>query len=316
LDYSVVIPCYNRRERLLRALRGALEQTLPPREVIVVDDGSTDRSFEAAAGLGAPVRALRTVNRGPSAARNLGIAEARQPWVAFLDSDDLWLPDKMALQAQASRAHPEAGLVFCDTLARRGDRVFLPSRFALGGVYEAAVERADRILRFDRSLLRYLLQESRIFTSAVVARRDLPSLRFPEGLREAEDWALWLELIRQTTFVAVDSVLVEMDYADDNLSARRGRVLHAGVGVLESLLDGSDLSAREREEAERALAVRRRRALYETLRDGRQGPARRYLSQHGPREIGLLRWLGYRLLASLPAALSRRLAPTGHGQGG
>ncbi|MGQ9525765.1 MAG: glycosyltransferase family 2 protein, partial [Armatimonadota bacterium] len=76
VEISVVIPVYNRRHMLVDAVQSALAQTLPPLEVVVVDDGSTDGSADAAESGGPTVRVLRTPNRGPSAARNSGIAEA------------------------------------------------------------------------------------------------------------------------------------------------------------------------------------------------------------------------------------------------
>lgn len=99
---SVVIPTYNRREKVVRAVRSALAQEGVSVEVIIVDDGSTDGTFDALnREFGDRVMVLRQVNAGVSAARNRGIDAASAEWVAFLDSDDEWLPEKLSDQVQS-----------------------------------------------------------------------------------------------------------------------------------------------------------------------------------------------------------------------
>lgn len=105
---SVVIPAWNRERVIAEAVDSALRQSLPPREVIVVDDGSTDGTAEALARYGSRITVLRQANAGVSAARNAGIARARGDWVAFLDSDDVWTPERLALLARDAVAVPDA----------------------------------------------------------------------------------------------------------------------------------------------------------------------------------------------------------------
>jgi glycosyltransferase involved in cell wall biosynthesis len=106
---SVVIPCYNGAKFLREALESVLGQTHPVLEVIVVDDGSTDDSAAIAESFGTPVRVIRQSNQGESVARNRGIEAAVGAWIAFLDADDLWLPNKIA--AQISAASPRTTIV-------------------------------------------------------------------------------------------------------------------------------------------------------------------------------------------------------------
>src|SRR5713226_5813779 len=112
LPVAVVVPAHNAEDFLDETLESVWAQTTPPSEVIVVDDGSTDRTADIAQRH--RVTLLSQGNRGPSAARNTAIRATTQPWIAFLDADDVWEPEKLEAQWQAVQACPEAGAVFCD----------------------------------------------------------------------------------------------------------------------------------------------------------------------------------------------------------
>jgi len=109
---SVVIPAFNASKYLRAAIRSVIEQTHTPFEVIVVDDGSSDATASIAHRFGAPVRVLRRPHRGAGAARNAGIRDARGAFIALLDSDDLWEPDKLAHQLRLFDADPGLAVVF------------------------------------------------------------------------------------------------------------------------------------------------------------------------------------------------------------
>lgn len=113
-DVSVVIPTYNRAHWLGELLDCVLGQTQPPREVIVVDDGSSDSTQQLCESYGDRVRYVWQPNAGVSSARNRGIAMARGSWIAFADSDDLWEPNKLEVQLAALAAVPAARWALCD----------------------------------------------------------------------------------------------------------------------------------------------------------------------------------------------------------
>jgi glycosyltransferase involved in cell wall biosynthesis len=103
---SVVVPAHNGECYLAECLQSVIGQTHPPMEVIVVDDGSDDDTAAVAAGFGPPVRVVTQARGGPASARNRGLEEARGGFVAFIDQDDLWRSDKLALQLAAFDADP------------------------------------------------------------------------------------------------------------------------------------------------------------------------------------------------------------------
>lgn len=125
LDVSVVIPAYNRAHYIVETLDSVGAQTRPPREVIVVDDGSTDDTAEVARSWGATV--IRRPNGGIGAARNAGIDAAAGEWIALLDADDLWVPDKLEWVARAVDVCDSVGVVFSDMEQFDEDRIVVPS---------------------------------------------------------------------------------------------------------------------------------------------------------------------------------------------
>jgi len=146
MKVSVVIPVFNGFDTLSDSIRSALGQTEPPAEVIIVDDGSTDRTSEILAGFGDQIRCTAQTNRGVAAARNRGAELARGDWIAFLDQDDLWRADKLKTLGGALAHNPQAsflysdfeiidesGQVICSSAAREWNldwiRVFMNGRF-------------------------------------------------------------------------------------------------------------------------------------------------------------------------------------------
>lgn len=196
---SVIIPAYNAARYLPETLASALGQTLSDIEVIVVDDGSKDNTAQVAQSFPA-VRCVHQQNAGVSAARNTGAAHARGEFLAFLDSDDLWHPDKLRQQVEALRQHP-------DSVFSRTEAVSDPARQAeiQHGQREAGAPH-ELIPDFHTSFLVPYLT-----TSTVMVRRSAFEAAggFDTRLRIAEDVDFYLRvLVRQPLVVKMTQPLV------------------------------------------------------------------------------------------------------------
>lgn len=186
-EVSVVVPYYNDSSTIRRALESVQAQTAPPLEVIICDDASSEPEYERLLEILAdlsptifwiPMRGEH--NAGPSSARNRGYNYANGTWVAFLDSDDSWLPTKLELQTRAASEHPDIVLWATNT-------VHGPS----GSTPEA--QTGGRRLIGARTLL----WGNPIATSSVLVPKDSP-LRFRIDMRHAEDYDLWSQFLSGT----------------------------------------------------------------------------------------------------------------------
>lgn len=189
MHVSVVIPAYNAEPYLDECLRSVLTQTHPVIEVIVVDDGSTDRTRSIAESFGAPVRLLQQKQGGPARARNYGVREARGEWIAFLDADDLWKPEKIEKQLSALAAAPDAILCYTALLALKLDGSKVPVPTPLLSYVDAMLS----------------LTNVGIPPSAVMLRREtlLQVGGFNEVQRGCEDWEMWFRLRKLGRFCVV-----------------------------------------------------------------------------------------------------------------
>ncbi|HJU09963.1 MAG TPA: glycosyltransferase family A protein, partial [Candidatus Binataceae bacterium] len=187
-EVSVIIPTYNRWPMVSEAVASVVAQEGVDFELIVVDDGSTDETGERLhcwvqkLTTTHPFRIVRIPNRGPAAARNLGVKLANSAMIAFLDSDDLWQPGKLQRQVTYMRANPECGISQTEeTWLRRGVRV----------------NPGKRHLKRSGDLFFDSLRTCLVSPSAVIMRTDTfrAAGGFDEDLRAAEDYDLWLRLL-------------------------------------------------------------------------------------------------------------------------
>lgn len=228
---SVVIPVYNMRDYVSEAIESVLAQTLPPEavDVVVVDDGSTDGSGEAARRRAPGVRIIRQDNRGLPAARNAGIRASSAPYLAFLDADDRFLPGKLAAELALFEARPALGVVYS------GCRYIDPAGSPLPQ-HGWSHEEGDV---FPRLVLGNL-----IHPHAALVRRDLVEQAglFDERLTSVEDWDLWLRVARHgATWGRVDEVLAEYRLRAEGMHQNPARMLENRLRVLERVFVDPDL---------------------------------------------------------------------------
>ena len=231
---SVVIPTYNRASKVIRAVASVLYQTFTDYEIIVVDDGSRDGTSDRLAPLARHIRYLHHhSNLGVSAARNTGIKASRSPFIAFLDSDDYWLPEKLSIQMDFFRHCPEA--VACQTeevWIRKGIRVN-PRRRHLkpsGDIFESS------------------LKLCLVSPSSVMLRRSLFSEvgLFDEDLPACEDYDLWLRIsCRYPVSLIPTHLVVKEGGQDDQLSSRVRGLDRFRIMALLKLINGGQLSAKQ-----------------------------------------------------------------------
>jgi glycosyltransferase involved in cell wall biosynthesis len=208
---SVLIPTYNRRDLVLEALQTVIGQSYRPIEVIVVDDASMDETVECLRAMDFPIRvevlALPT-NRGPSGARNAGLQTARGTYVAFLDSDDWWLPEKLERQVAELERHPNPGkaLIYSQVhLVRSHERLLRPVRAKCDG----------------EPLADYLfVKAGHLNSSNIVLATELArQIAYREDLRLHEDWDFYLRLEE----AGIDFVMIPEVLSGSNDSDRDDR---------------------------------------------------------------------------------------------
>ena len=211
---SVVIPAYNAAPFVRRAVDSVLAQSWADRELLVVDDGSSDGTLQVLGAYGERIRVLCQANAGPAAARNRGLREAAGRYVAFLDADDWWLPAKLSRQVALLDGQPGVG--FCSTATRVVTQDGAPAAdWPCGGG--------------GRPLLETLFVHSAAVsgsTSGVLARRDLllAAGGFDEALRGFEDPDLWIRLAARAGYACISEPLTVVVRTPGSVSSHLPRM--------------------------------------------------------------------------------------------
>ena len=249
---SVVIPTWQRRDFVVRAVSSVLSQRIRNLEVIVIDDGSTDGTEEALACMDSRIIYRRQRQRGVSAARNAGIALARSATVAFLDSDDRWLPDHLTVVTEVLRRHPEA--VLCTT----------SPRFHTGG--RQAVRAAE-----VRDALPSLFVENIVgHPSGVAVRREalLAAGGFEERLPVMEGWELWLRLAALGPFAFLRRRTFIYQATHQSLSERAGRsgAYPGALAIVQASAAAIAAGSKRPDQADLAIRVAGMAAYFDALR--------------------------------------------------
>lgn len=217
---SVIVPVHNCIDYLEQALGSVLNQDGPPIEVIVIDSSTKESSGSVSAMTDARVRKYSQEPRGVSAARNLGIQQARGEFIAFQDADDEWLPGKLELQIQVLRKFPEAALAFTDSMMFSDTTVIQASMNQQMLKDWCRSHGSDLPGCYYGPLYPQLLMRDCMNTSAVVVRRSvLDSLGgFDENFKVGEDYDLWLRIARQYPMIFIDRVLSKYRVHAEGLS--------------------------------------------------------------------------------------------------
>lgn len=232
---SVVVPCFNAERYISATLRSVLGQGLSAIEVIVVDDGSQDASADLVQSRFPGVTLLRQPNQGVAAARNLGIAHASGEWVAFVDADDIWLPDKLAAQWALLQSNPEARMAYTAWQVWQSTDPGPPAQL----VADLAAAAGDEARWAGASGWIYpeLLLDCCVWTSTVLAQTAL--LRelggFDSSLRIGEDYDLWLRASRVTPILRVPRPLALYRHHPSNVTKGVPKANHKGEVVTRAL---------------------------------------------------------------------------------
>jgi len=228
---SVIIPTFNRAEKTARAISSVLYQRFTDYEIIVVDDGSTDKTARVLHPFKNHIRYVtHKANEGVSAARNTGITVSKSPLIAFLDSDDYWLPDKLAVQKTFFDKNPNTMICQTDeTWIRNGKRVNPGKRHSkpTGDVFKPS------------------LALCLVSPSAVMLKRELLEKVgiFDVGLPACEDYDLWLRIAcRYPVFLIPQRLVIKEGGHPDQLSARYKGMDRFRIKSMVKLLHESPLS--------------------------------------------------------------------------
>ncbi|HIA79792.1 MAG TPA: glycosyltransferase [Candidatus Marinimicrobia bacterium] len=234
---AVIIPTFDRQHFLGRAIDSVLSQTRPAHEVIVIDDGSTDGTVPWLKKEYPTVKLIEQTNQGVSAARNAGIQQAQSEWIALLDSDDEWFPEKLERQVKELQKYPE--ILFCHT-----DEIWIRK-----GV---RVNPMKKHQKFGGMIFSKCLDICRISpSSALFSRTLLDDVGwFDETLPICEDYDLWLRITAKFPVLFInDPLIIKYGGHRDQLSRSVDGIEQYRITALEKILKGPNLTKTDRSAA-------------------------------------------------------------------
>ncbi|MDI6704272.1 MAG: glycosyltransferase [bacterium] len=231
---SVIIPTFNRAKYIVEAVRSVLSQTYSDFELIIVDDGSTDETRETLKPFLDKVKYLFQPNKGVSAARNLGISKSRGEYIAFLDSDDLWMKDKLGIQVDFMENNPRAKVTYTEEIwIRRGIRV----------------NRRERHKKYSGWIFEHVLPLCLISPSSVMIKREVFRQIgvFDESLPACEDYDFGIRLAkRYPIFLIEKQLIIKRGGHPDQLSKKFWGMDRFRVKALEKIMDNCNLTKEEK----------------------------------------------------------------------
>ena len=220
---SIIIPTYNRAHLIGRAIETALGQAYQNIEIIVIDDASSDETSKEMDKLkDERIKYIRHINnKGPAAARTTGIRAARGTYIAFLDSDDEWLPEKLEKQIKIMEGtSPEVGVIYtgCRRIMK-GKEYYIPN---------------SKIRKKEGYIFNTVLRFYMIYMSSVVIKSDVFRSvgLFDEGLPAIAEWDLWIRISKQYLFKYINEQLVISYYTSKSMSTDRRNSCRAAEIIL------------------------------------------------------------------------------------
>lgn len=264
MQISLIIPTYNRSSTLKRALHSVLQQTLQPDEIIVVDDGSTDDTLTMLNKGFPQVNYITQENKGVSAARNTGIQHAQGDWLAFLDSDDTWLAEKLARQVNALKK--TADIKICHTeevWIRNGVRVNAMNKHKKTGGW----------------IFKHCLPLCAMSPSSIIIHRSVfeDVGLFDESFPACEDYDLWLRITAKYPVLFIEQPLInKYGGHDDQLSHKHWGMDRFRIQALEKIIAQADLSRENKHEAIQMLLKKARIFKNGALKRGKLESAEAY----------------------------------------
>ena len=195
-EISVIIPTYNRCDLLKRAINSVIKQTITPKEIIIVDNGSTDQTYQMVSSLFPEINYFIEKKRGVSAARNKGILESKSKWIAFLDSDDAWKPTKLEKQMEYSVFNQDKYRIIHTDETWYRNKKFL--------------NQLKKHKKSGGNIFKNSLQLCCISPSSVVLKKQIfdDYGLFDENLEVCEDYDMWIRITSKEEVGFLDSPLV------------------------------------------------------------------------------------------------------------
>ena len=242
---SIIIPTYNSAQYICEAIESVLNQTYKDFEIIVVDDGSTDNTKEVIKPYLNKIKYIYQQNSGPSAARNRGIKEAKGEYIAFLDADDIWLPQKLELQIKFMEKEKEVGLIFSDMILFNEKGIiknsFLKEKLFFNKLSIKPLSSTEKVI-YD-NVFNALLQENFIPTNTVIVKKECFNKVgfFDETLFSVEDRDMWLRIGLFYDIGFINFPLVLTRFHETNISANQELALKSRLKVMKKFLNYSNL---------------------------------------------------------------------------
>jgi glycosyl transferase family 2 len=297
--FSILVPVYNSAATIAETLESAFAQTVPPHDVVVCDDGSTDRLDDAIAPYRDRIAFIRKENGGGASALNAAAARARGEFVALLDADDVYAPERVEALTELAAARPDLDIVTTDAFYELDGHA--AGRFnGPANPFEAVNQREA------------ILERCFILAPAVRRTRLLEAGGWDPSLAIGYDWDCWLRLILDGSVAgSVDEPLLGYRLHDESLSAKRIESFRERIAILERAGSQAVLTDSERRTLDASLGAHRRTLLlaeaHESMRDASPDARARLLAVTREPGFGRRTRLKAYLLAHAPASARVRL---------